>query len=78
MNQKSGNNKQDILAENWEDSTLRQAFFLYKQEIESPAWVWEAICTAASHTEGEQAVSASDQWPRFLQRLRKIFLRSAG
>jgi hypothetical protein len=78
MNQKSGNNKQDILAENWEDSTLRQAFFLYKQEIETPAWVWEAICTAASHTEGEQAESSSGPRPRFLQRLRKIFLRSAG
>jgi hypothetical protein len=78
MHQKSGNNKQDILAENWEDSTLRQAFILYKQKLEVPTWVWEAICTAASHTEGEQAGTASGTRPLLLKRLRKIFLRSAG
>jgi len=76
MNQKSGNKKQNILAENWEDSILRQAFILYKQEKDSPAWVWEAICTAASLTEGQGITSGSR--PRFVQRLRKIFFRSAG
>jgi hypothetical protein len=78
MNQKSGNKKQHNLAENWEDSNLRQAFILYKQQLEVPTWVWEAICTAASQIEGEQAASASGSRPRFVQRLRKIFFRSAG
>jgi predicted metal-dependent HD superfamily phosphohydrolase len=77
MNQQSGNKKQDILAEKGEDSTLRQAFFLYKQDIELPAWVWDAIYKAANHTENEEAGTASGTRPRFLQSLRKIFLRSS-